>query len=370
MKIAFIGSKGIPASYGGVEKVVEQLSLECIKCGHNVTVYSRFYYSPNKIRRFIYKDVNVINIKGIITKRLDVLTHSFIAAILASFSDCDVVAFHSTVPGFFSFIPKLFGKKIFIHSHGLEILGYKWNRFDKFVMKVLIRCTSKFVDGFTTVSESQIDLCKKYYNRIPKLIPNGIDLIKKIPNTEKKNYVLFVGRLVPDKGLEYLIEAFLMVNKVVPNYQLFIAGEYSYSNSYHKKITSFLSNSKNIIFLGGIYGETLHKYYQEALFVVIPSLIESFSHVLVEALWLNGAVICSDIPQFKLFVKDYVLFFEAKNSQSLKEKMLYLLINKDAIAELISISKNFPFEQYSWKHIANKYVKLYSQNFNNYLLNS
>lgn len=362
MKIAIIGSKGLPATYGGVEKVVERLSAEYFKQGHDITVYSRFYYSQNKVRKFVYNGVNVINVKGIKTKRLDVVSHSFIAAILASFSDYDIVAFHSTVPGFFSFIPKLFGKKVFIHNHGLEILGNKWNRFDKFVMRVLIKFTSKWVDGITTVSESQIDLCKKYYSRtFIILIPNGIDFIKKISNTVKKNYILFVGRIVPDKGLEYLIEAFLAANQVFPDYQLYIAGEASYSGAYYKKIMSLASASNNIIFLGGVYGESLHKLYQEASFVVIPSLIESYSHVLMESLWLNGAVICSDIPQFKLFAKDYVLFFELKNSQMLKEKILFLLEDRNRINELISKSKQFPFANYAWNNIAKKYTSLYEK---------
>ncbi len=360
MKIAIIGSKGLPATYGGVEKVVERLSSEYVKMGHGVTVYSRFYYSQYKLNKFVYNGVNVINVKGIRTKRLDVLTHSFIASILASFSDCDVICYHSTVPGFFSFIPKLFGKKVFIHNHGLEILGHKWNRFDKFVIKILIRLTSKWVNGITTVSASQIDLCQKFYNRTPKLIPNGVDLVETNLIPQKQNYILFVGRIVPDKGLEYLIEAFITINQICPNYKLYIAGNSSYSDDYYNKITSLASVSNNIIFLGGVYGESLHKLYQDALFVVIPSLIESYSHVLMESLWLNGALICSDIPQFKLFANDYVIFFESKNTKSLEEKILQLLENKEAISDLYAKSKNFPFKNYSWKIIANKYNELFS----------
>jgi len=362
MKIAIIGSKGIPATYGGVEKNVERLAIEFVKSGHEVTVYSRYWYSSNKVKEFNYWGIKVINIKGLITKRLDVVSHSFVASIYAALGDYDVVTYHSTVPGFFCVIPKIFGKKVFLHNHGLEFLGYKWNLFDKLIMKLLIILTSRYSDSLTTVSISQLNLCKKYYKKEPVLIPNGFDLIQKLQYNGKKRYILFVGRLVPDKGLEFLIKAFNELNNLFPEFKLFIIGTYD-DKRYYLKIKNLASSNYNIEFLGIIYGNSLYRYYQEAYFIVVPSLIESFSNVLLEALWFNGAVICSDIEQFKLLAKDYVLFFNSKDVNSLKYQMIRLLKDPKLINYLVDRAKLFPFNEYDWSKISKKYLDVYSFSF-------
>ena len=149
MKIAIIGSKGIPAKFGGVQQVVENLAIELVQLNSDVTVYSRSYYSDIKKKKFEYKGVKVINIKAINTKRLDTLSHSFFSAIHASFCNYDIVAFHSFIPAFFAFIPKLFGKKVVFHSHGIRLDIGKINRIDRFFIKILRGITAFFLDGIT-----------------------------------------------------------------------------------------------------------------------------------------------------------------------------------------------------------------------------
>jgi len=108
MKIAIIGSKGVPAKYGGVQVVVENVAKELVKMGHEVTIFSRKYYTQKKEKIFFYDNIRVINIHGINTKRLDTLSHSFISSIKAAVGNYDLVVFHSIVPGIFAFIPKIF----------------------------------------------------------------------------------------------------------------------------------------------------------------------------------------------------------------------------------------------------------------------
>lgn len=361
MKIAIIGSKGLPATYGGVENVVENLSKNYVKLGHEVTVYSRRYYSNVDEKCFDYNGVNVINIRGIKSKRLDVLSHSLVAAILVSFKKYDVIAFHSTVPGFFCVIPRLFGKKVFVHSHGLEIFGYKWHRFDKFIMKILVRLSSPFITGFSTVSYTQVDLCKKYYNRLPKLIPNGINNYKMIDNFDKKKQILFVGRIVPDKGVDILIDAFNKICLDFPDYKLVIVGEESYSTEFYKTLLDKASTNENIVFYGSAYKNKLIKLYKESALVVIPSLIESFSYVLLESLMYNGVVICSDIDQFKYLANGYVLFFKSMSVEDLSEKLKNVFKNEELYNNMRSKSLSFPFEEYMWGNISKDYIDFYNE---------
>jgi len=361
MKLAVIGTKGLPATYGGVEKLVERLSIEQIKLGVEVTVFSRFYYSRVKQKKFIYKGIKVINIKGLVGKRLDVITHSFISSIIAAIGEYDIIAFHSTVPGFFCVLPKLLGKKVFIHNHGLELLSYKWNILDKIIMRLLIKSTSYFSDGVSTVSISQLELCKKYYKKDVTLLRNGLDLVESKTYDEIKGgkYILFVGRIVQDKGIEILIEAFNQNVFSKNDLELLIVGNYQPGEKYFKYLQSLSVQNEKIKFIGPRYGLELIKLYQDAYCTVIPSKVESFSYVLYEALFYNGCVICSDIEEFKLSVKGYVEFFNNSSSQDLYLKLLKILTNQDLRDKMIKNAKKFPFENNSWKIVSQKYIKLY-----------
>lgn len=362
MKLAVVGTKGLPEKSGGVEKVISRLVREYSKNNIEVTVYSRYSYSEIREKEFNYFGVKVRNVRTIPTKRLDTISYSIIACLYAAISDVDIVAIHQSIPGIFNFIPKLFGKKVVLHNHGLEYLGYKWNKIDKILMKILMRLTASLPDTITTISISQLEECKKIYNRYIIYIPNGIDLPPKSnESNQRENYILFVGRIVPDKGIEVLIRSFLKVNTYHKNIMLYIVGKDSFSEDYVKSIKELASQCKNIFFLGEKLGNELYNLYERAKFVVIPSKIESFSHVLMEALWLNGVVLCSDIPQFKVFVKDYVVFFKKDDENDLAEKIINLLTDENLRAKLIQKSKTFPFQSYSWENVAKKYINLYTE---------
>lgn len=365
MKIAIIGTKGLPATIGGVERTIEKLAIEYVKQGHDVTVYSRFSYSKIKEKKFKYNGISVINIKTINTKRLDTLTYCFLSVLHASFMDYDIIALHQTVTGIFCFIPRLFGKTVVIHNHGLEFLGYTWNRLDKFVLKYLTIISSYFCENFTTVSISQKKICDKIFHHETIHIPNGFDPPKyEVGKVVKNEYILFVGRIVPEKGLDILIEAFNQITlKCNDELKLLIVGNTRFLE-YQRYIMDKVNANKNILFLKDKYNDDLFKLYHEAKFILIPSRIESFCQVLFEALWLNGAVICSDIDQFKYTVSDYVVFFEQNNVESLKRKILLLLKKPEIVIELRKKAKTFPFEKYRWSNVASNYLNLYESILN------
>ncbi|KAA3654794.1 MAG: glycosyltransferase [Calditrichaeota bacterium] len=360
MKIAIVGSKGIPAKYGGIQNVVEKLAEGLAKLDCDVTVFSYSYYSDVKKKKFAYKGFQVINTKGIRTKHLDAISHSFIATLKASITkEYEIIAFVSTASAFWAFIPKLFGKKVVFHSHGLEFLGYKWSRLDKLLMKFLIRMTAWPLDGVTSVSSSQIGELNKAYRVKAKLIPNGIYYQEQKRNAKPQKNILFVGRIVQEKGLETLIAAFQAISPQFPQFALKIVGEAVYSSPYYQQLQKAAGPSEKIEFAGSKYGEELSELYKSAYCIVIPSHIESFSIVLLEALMHNGAVICSDIAQFKDIADGYVEFFEKGSTAALSSKLSYLLEKQSNRLALQQKAENFPFHQYDWNTITQEYHNFY-----------
>ena len=360
MKIAIIGSKGLPAKYGGVQYVVEMISKYLVIKGHSVTVYARSYYSSTKYKVFYYNGVRVINIKGCNTKRLDTITHSILSSIKSCFEQYDIVVYHSVLPGMFSFIPKLCGRKTVLHSHGLEHKINKWNYIDKYLTSAGRRLTARFIDRITTVSTSELEFTKNIYRNEVELIQNGIELY---PFVEKKpeNYFLFVGRIVEGKGLEYLIKAFHKISELYANYKLLIVGEAVHSGKYYKYLKEICNNNNNIVFLGKLNGIKLLNIYSRARAVIIPSEYESFSITTLEALYYNGVVVCADIQQLKEVFGKYALFFKSKDHRSLSKKLLDIISDNEEMDRLKENRILFPFNDYSWDKIATCYEALYKE---------
>lgn len=356
MRIAIIGSKGVPAKYGGVQKVVENVAEGLAALDNDVTVYGRRYFSENKARRYRYKNFNVRNIRGINSKRLDTLSHAFLSAVHAAFGKYDLVVFHSYIPAFFAFIPRICGKRTVFHSHGIQTDIKKIKKLDRLIILFFRGITRPFLTGITTVSASQLEQTKKIYNRKDvALIENGIEFREK-PAVEREPYIVCVGRIVESKGYEYLIRAF---NRIETPYRLVFVGEHVHAPNYYAQLLELSKDNPRIAFPGPKQGRELLEAYSKAALVVIPSEQESFSIVLYEALYYNGVVLCSDNDQFKLAVSGVVQFFENRNDASLEKELRRLLEDENARKALEAGSKTIDFDRLDWKHISRQYHDFY-----------
>jgi glycosyltransferase involved in cell wall biosynthesis len=359
MKIAIIGSKGIPATYGGVQVVVENIAPQFVELGHSVTIYARSYYSENKSKCFKYKGVEVMNVRGFRSKRLDTLSHALISSILASRVNYDIVTFHSVIPAYFSFIPKMFGKATVLHSHGLEENIAKWNRYDKYLSSVLRLFTARYIDEVTTVSIEEVARTEQLYGTKVSYIKNGITQKKRKEVLKHEDYLLCVGRIVPGKGIEYLIQGFILLSESLPDMKLYIVGGSVYADDYLSQLRVMSEGNKNIIWKGLLVGEELIEVYEKALCVVVPSESESFSLVALEGLYYNGLVVCSDTDQFKKLYGDHVEYYESKSHTSLSSKIKKIVEDTSYSKKKRNKAAQFNFDEYNWDKIAESYIKLY-----------
>lgn len=365
MKIAIIGSKGLPAKYGGTQKVVENLSIEFVKKKCIVTIFGKAHYC-NKHSSYIFKGIKVNPIKGINTKRFDTVSYCFISAIKAGLGECEIIAFHGYVPGLFAVITKLFGKKNVLHLHGImNILKPrgKINIFDNIIIRFLIVITKWAIDDISIVADSQQLFAEKIYGRKVKVIPNGFNNINEIKSENREHYFLFVGRIVEGKGIEYLIRAFKKIHNVYPKYSLIIAGGNIHSRKYFVFLNQLASDINSIKFVGFKEGKELVELYKKAFCVIIPSEFEASPMVLLEALAYNGVVICSDVEPF-INAKDYLILFKTKDSESLFNKINNLICDEDMYKELYLKSEKYPFNEFSWDSISNEYLDFYRKILN------
>lgn len=366
VKIAMLGHKHIPSREGGIEVVVEELSTRMVKLGHSVTCFNRKgrHVSGGEIEKLKeYKGVKIKEVFTIERKGLAAMTSSLFATLSASFSDFDVIHIHAEGPAFFSLIPKLFRKKVVVTIHGLDWDRAKWSGFAKWYIKQGEKNAVKYADEIIVLSQGVKEYFMKEYGRETKFIPNGVnrpeireaDEIKKW-GLEKDNYVLYLGRIVPEKGEHYLVEAW---KKIESDKKLVIAGGISDTAGYGKELKELAVGDDRIIFTGFVQGRTLEELYSNAYIYCLPSDLEGMPLSLLEAMSYGNCCLVSNIDECKEVVEDKGVTFQRGNVDSLREKLEWLINHEEEVEKYKSEASPFITEKYNWDDVVEKTMRVY-----------
>ena len=367
MKIAILGHKRIPSREGGVEAVVEELSTRMVKLGHNVTVYNRKgnNVQDKKIKTSKIKEYKGIKIKQTFTfqnKSLNALVYTIIASVKCLFNNYDVIHYHAEGPCSMIWLPHLFGKRTIATIHGLDWERSKWGGFATRFLKFGEKMAVKYADEIIVLSEDTKNYFAKNYNRETKFIPNGVNkpeikkakIIENKWGLEKDSYILFLGRIVPEKGVHYLIDAYKNLNT---DKKLVIAGGSSHTNEYLEKIKNKVKNDRNIIMTGFVQGQVLDELYSNCFLYCLPSDIEGMPLSLLEAMSYGANVLTSDIAECTQITGEYGSSFKKGDILDLEKKLEDCLENnnrkkREEISEYV-------LNKYNWDDIVKETLDLY-----------
>ncbi len=371
MRIAMLGQKRIPSREGGVEIVVEELATRMVSLGHDVTCYNRRghhvsgeqFDSKNLDE---YKGVRLKSVPTVEKKGLAAMSSSFFAAIKAAFGKYDVVHFHAEGPCAMLWLPKLMGKRCVATIHGLDHQRAKWGNFASKYIMLGEKCAVKFADEIIVLSENVQQYFMKNYGRKTRFIPNGTtkaeilpaDIIKREFELEKDNYILYLGRIVPEKGIQYLIDAFKNVDT---DKKLVIAGGASDTDSFMNELKEKAKNDDRIIFTGFVQGKKLEELYSNAYIYTLPSDLEGMPLSLLEAMSYGNCCLVSDIAECADVVENVGVKFKKSNVNDLKNKLQMLCDNKQIVETIKSQSADFVCSKYDWDKIVEKTLNLYKK---------
>lgn len=366
LNIAMLGHKHIPSREGGIEVVVEELSTKMVKLGHRVTCFNRMgrHVSGGEIKKL--KEYEGVKIKEAFTiecKGLAAMTSSLFATLAATFSNFDVIHIHAEGPAFFSFIPKLFGKKVVVTIHGLDWDRAKWSGFAKWYIKQGEKNAVKYSDEIIVLSQGVKKYFLKEYGRETKFIPNGVnkpeireaDEIKKW-GLEKDNYVLYLGRIVPEKGEHYLVEAW---KKIKSEKKLVIAGGISDTAGYGKKLEELAADDERIIFTGFVQGRVLEELYSNCFVYCLPSDLEGMPLSLLEAMSYGNCCLTSNIAECVEVVEDKGVTFQRGNVDSLREKLEWLINHEEEVEKYKNEASPFITKKYNWDDVVENTMRVY-----------
>jgi len=386
MKIAMLGHKRIPSREGGVEIVVEELSTRMAELGHDVTVYNRKgshvagYNNLNtpKEGNYEYKGVHVKTAFTFKMKSLNAIVYSYFATKKACRSKCDVVHFHAEGPCSMIPLAKKKGKRVIATIHGLDWKRSKWGGFATRFLKYGERMAAEHADEIIVLSEADRKYFKNTYNRKTNLIPNGINepvfndpkVIKLKHALNGNDYILFLARIVPEKGVHTLVEAYSKSGIEVP---LVIAGGSSHSEDYYKTIKAFADKFNDmtsrarrkarIVMTGFVQGRELEELYSNAVMYVLPSEIEGMPISLLEAMSYGNVCLVSDIPENTAVVAQHGFCFTNKDVDSLRDSLRDIIGHIKEIREDPNYTKEaiseFVLSKYNWDNVVKKTLRLY-----------
>jgi len=360
MKIIYIVVKNIPFA-GGIEKFTEEIGLRLARKGHEVIVYSMKHYG---LSSSVYKGVCLKPVCALKLKIFEKMSAAFFASIdQAKEKKVDIIHYHAFGPAMFAFIPRLQGRKVVVQGHGLEWRRSRWGWLVKFFLKVTEILSVRFPHIVTSDSREQQKYVKERYGKDSICIPNGVnppviqqpDLIK-IYGLEKDDYIFFASRLVKEKGVHYLIEAY---KRLKTSLKLVIAGDTLYETDYKKLLYNLVQDNRNIILTGSIRGRILEELFSNCYFFVLPSEVEGLSTVLLEAMSYGNCCLVSDIAENKEALNSFGYTFKSRDIKDLTQKMQYLIDNREAVNAVKGKAKEYVLENYSWDKIAKQCEDLY-----------
>lgn len=372
-KIAMMGHKRVPSREGGVEIVVEQLSTRMAALGHRVTCFNRRGHhvsgaefdtavTADSLPGVMVKTVPTLNKKG-----LAAMTASVTAAFRCAFGKFDVVHFHAEGPCAMLWLPKLFGKRCIATIHGLDHRRAKWGALARTYIMLGEKCAAKYADEIIVLSQSVQDYFREVYHRETVLIPNGVEpgelraaeQITREFGLESRGYLLFLGRIVPEKGLRYLVEAYRQVETSLP---LVIAGGSSDTEEFLQELKELAGQDSRIRFVGFVQGKLLQELYSNAYLYVLPSDLEGMPLSLLEAMSFGNCCLTSDIPECTQVVEDRGVTFRQGDTEDLREKLQMLCRDPELVEGYRRDAASFICGKYNWNDVTAQTLALYEKN--------
>lgn len=366
-----IGHKHFGTREGGVEVVVTELAKRMAALGHEVTCYDRsgsdvmIGHAIESSERVV-DGVRIVPVKTIDKKGFAAASASYNATKAAIADKPDVIHFHAEGPCACLPMAQRAGIRTVATIHGLDWQRAKWGKLGSAYIKHGERVAVKSADEIIVLSHSAQEYFEQTYNRKTVFIPNGMDPKESRPADEIRqrwgledgSYILFLGRLVPEKRPELLIDAF---KNIETDKRLVIAGGSSDTSEYEQQLHEQAKSDPRVLFTGFVTGEPLAELYSNAYCYVLPSDVEGMPMSLLEAMAYGCACVTSDIPECSDVLDGAGVSFAQGDANSLQRSVESLLANPPYVKWLGEAAKEHVTKDNDWSNIVRQTLNAYSR---------
>ncbi len=359
IKIAFIGGRGVVGTYSGIETYYEEMGARLASRGHQVTAYCRGYFTPHLAE---YRGIRIRRLPCLRTKHLETISHSFLATLSCLAQDFDIVQYHAVGSAPLALLPRLLGHTTVVSVRGLDWQRAKWGAVARAALKLGEWASVRLPSATVVVSRTLQRHYAAAHGRRTYCIPNAVipaarreaDEIRRRFGLERDGFLLFAGRISPEKGVHTLIEALRPLPRKLP---LVLAGGSSYSRAYIEALRR--DAWKEILFLGSVEHAVVEELLSNCYAFILPSTMEGLSISLLEALSFGCCIVATDIPENREVIGGAGLTFPAGDVPALRAVLADLLDHPERVAELRERAAAHARSQPDWDEVAERTEAFY-----------
>ena len=365
MKIAMMGTRGIPANYGGFETCVEAVSTRLVQRGHQVTVYNRPHHV--KWREPSYQGVRLVRLPTIANKYLDTPVHTTLAALHASAERADIVLIFVAANSPITLLPRLAGRKTVLHVDGLDWKRDKWPPLAKRYIRGAEWLGTRLPHAIITDSRVVQQYYRDTFHAHAEYIAYGADVEPAGPGKllaqfglRPREYILFVGRLVPENRIHTLIEAY---QRLHTDKKCVIVGDAPYAEAYKARLRNIAG--PNVIFTGYQFGAAYRELSTHAYLFVEPSTVGGTHPALVEAMGFGNCVVAHDTPENRETMGAAGFGYNGlEPAESLRTLLQGLVDDPARVAEARVRACEHALRTFSWEQVTDAYESLFLRMLN------
>jgi len=360
LKIAMIGIKAIPARFGGFETAVDELSRGLVRLGHNVVVYNRSGMSVEPGSD--YEGVRLVSLPTFKSKNLSTIVHALLATVHVAFHRVDVVHYFTTGTTLFAPVPQLLGMKVVCSVDGTDWQRGKWGRFARWYLRVSERLAAWFCDGLIADSQAVLRYYLETYRANSFLVTygmreskcEGLEWLKRF-GLKSREYVLFVGRLVPENNIHHLISAF---ERTKTDKKLVVVGDDPWEKEYIGSLKA--SRDLRVVFTGAVYGDGYEQLQGNAYFFVLPDEVGGTHPALVEAMGFGNCVLVNDTESnLEVIGQAGFSYRGAEGDLDLRRQLQFLLDRPELVHKYRAAARARACSNYSWEQVTREHAAVY-----------
>ncbi|MDW8396208.1 MAG: glycosyltransferase [Anaerolineae bacterium] len=368
LKVALVGTRGVPASYSGFETCAEQLGARLAQRGHAITVYNRAhhvrYHEPT------YRGMRLVRVRGVATKHLDTFSHTALSMLhaLRQGYDAMVVFIAGNAP--LCLIPRLLTRtRVVLNVDGLDWKRRKWGQLARMYLRASERLATRVAHVVVTDSRRVQAYYRQAYGAETVFIPYGASVTLRPPGAvlqrfglQAGRYVLFVGRLVPENCADHLVEAWRLLRRsgrAPEGFRCVIVGDAPYAKDYIAALKAKAEGDPTIVFTGYQFGEAYEELGSNALIFVETSEVGGTHPALVEAMAFGACVVVNDTPENLETIGEAGLSYAgAAGAQAAAEVLAHLFAHPEQVTELRAQAKQRAAVEYDWEQVTSQYEAL------------
>ena len=361
MRVALLGSRGIPARYGGYETLMEELATRLVARGFSVTVYCRSHSTPRSLTR--WRGVDLVVLPTIRGKHLDTPVHTFLSCLHASTAPYDAALVVNSANALFVPLLRLGGTPVALNVDGIEKRRAKWGWFGRAVYAGSERLACALPDALVTDAE----VIRRHYldrygaDSVP--IAYGVDprppretgLLDRL-GLASRRFFLYVSRFEPENNPHRMAAAYRQVGGDLP---LVMVGSAPYAGEFIRGFTE--GADPRIRFPGAIYGEGYRELLSHALAYVHATEVGGTHPALVEAMGYGNCCVVNDTPENREVAGDPALWFRAEEPEGLAAALERVRLDPAAAARLGREAALRAERLYGWEGVVDRYAELFKR---------